>query len=218
MKKNNTIKINLSTIFLIISLTVIIIMGFFIYKFYTDKQTANNKLENLNNEVVGLQNDKQNADNELNLLNDKINELQKMLDNQKEVENEKSNDKQNDIIKYELKVSEYFANKPNINKYFIDSETELNKFYSIYSDELNINTEYLKDNSIFIQVDEVSSGSIQKKLSSVTFDNNMVNFIIDTNSPEILTTDMAFWYFVAIIPNEQLKNLDLSNWSKPSKV
>ena len=43
----------------------------------------------------------------------------------------------NDIIKYELQTHEYFSDMPNVNKYFINSETELNKFYSIYSDTLD---------------------------------------------------------------------------------
>lgn len=230
MEEKNNIKINLATIFLIVLIIVIIIMSFFIYKFYTDKQTANRKLESLNNEFIRLQNDKQNADNKLNLLNDKVSELQKIVDdynkaeNHNKIENEKNNEKTNEkntnngIIKYELKTSEYFSNKPDTNKYFIDSEAELNEFYSIYSGALNINKDYLKNNSIFIQVDEEGSGSVQNKLSSVTFDNNTVNFIIDSDSPEIGTCDMAFWYFVAIIPNEQLNNLDLSHWVKPSQI
>ena len=56
MEKKNNIKINLSTIFLIISLIIIIIMGFFIYKFYKDKQIADSKLADLNNEVITLEN------------------------------------------------------------------------------------------------------------------------------------------------------------------
>lgn len=146
------------------------------------------------------------ADIKLSGLNNEVASLQ----NKKEV-----ND---DIIKYELKTHEYFSNRQNIKNYYINSESELNEFYNIYSDKLNIDKEYLNNNSIFIQVDQVSSGSIQKKLSSVTFDNNTVNFIVDTDSPEIGTMDMAFWYLVAIIPNEQLNNLNLSNWVKPSKI
>lgn len=130
-----------------------------------------------------------------------------------------SQNKNNDeIIKYEFKSHEYFSNYLDTNKYFIDSENELNKFYSIYSDKLDIDKDYLKNNSIFIQVEQVGSGSIQMKLSSVTFDNNTVNFIVDKNYPEIGTADMAFWYLVAIIPNNQLNNLNLNNWSKPSKI
>ena len=55
MKESNNIKIHLSTIFLIISLIIIIIMGFFIYKLYNDKQTADTKLMNLNNQVSKLE-------------------------------------------------------------------------------------------------------------------------------------------------------------------
>lgn len=128
------------------------------------------------------------------------------------------NEDNNEIIEYELQTHEYFSDAPNVDKYFIDSENELNKFYSIYSDKLDINKDYLKNNSIFIQVKQVSSGSIQMKLSSVSLDNNTVNFIIDRNSSQIGTDDMAFWYFVAIIPNNKLNNLNLNNWSKPSEI
>lgn len=195
MEKKNNIKINITTIFLIILIIVIVVMGFFIYKFYSNKQSA---------------------DNQLKILNDKVAELQNKVDNLKNDNQQKENT--DNIIKYELQTHKYFSDVPNVYKYFIDSESELNTFYDIYSDELNINKKYLSNNSIFIQVSQVSSGSITMKLSSVTFDNNTVNFIVDTNSPEIGTDDMAFWYLVAIIPKEQLNNLNLSNWNKPSEI
>ncbi len=161
MKKNNILKINILTIFLVMATIIIVIIGFTILK-----KCLNNK----------------------------------------------------DIIKYELQTHEYFDKTQNTNKYFIDSEQELNNFYSIYSNMLNINKDYLNDNSIFIQVKQVESGSVKLKLSSVSFDNNTVNFIIDENLPEIGTMDMAFWYFVAIIPNEKLNNLNIDNWRKPTEV
>jgi len=129
--------------------------------------------------------------------------------------NEYNND---EIIKYQIKTHEYFGNRNYINKYYINSEDELNKFYSLYSKNVNINKEYLNNNSIFIQVQMVGSGSIRMKLSSVTFDNNNVNFIIERNAPQIGTCDMACWYLVAVIPNNQLNNLKLEGWSKPSEI
>ncbi len=56
MEEKNSIKISLSTVLLIILLIVIIIMGYFIYNLYEDKQTANSKIQNLNNEIARLQN------------------------------------------------------------------------------------------------------------------------------------------------------------------
>lgn len=195
MEEKKSLKISLSTLLLLLAIIVIVIMGCFIYKLYKDKQSADSKISELNNEVL---------------------RLETIVNNLKTTSYQDENN--NEIIKYELQTHEYFSDAPNTNKYFIDSENELNKFYSIYSDELAINKDYLKNNSIFIQVEQVGSGSIQMKLSSVAFDNNTVNFIIDKNSPEIGTMDMAFWYLVAIIPNNQLNNLNLSNWSKPSEI
>lgn len=126
--------------------------------------------------------------------------------------------KEKKIIKFELQTSEYFSNKPKEYKYVITSEEELDKFYEIYSDKLNIDKKYLNDNTIFIEVYQTNSGGIEKNLKKITFENNKVNFIIDTKSPRIVTNDMAFWYVVGIIPNNKLTDLNLDDWSKPSDV
>lgn len=136
---------------------------------------------------------------------------------QKKVKVKDDNKKEN-FTKYELQTHEYFASLPSTDSYIIDSKAELHKFYAIYSEALNVKEDDLKDNTYFIKVASVSSGSIKMKLSDVNLDNNKVNFIIDKETPEIGTDDMAFWYFVAIIPNSKLKNLDLSEWHKPSEV
>lgn len=54
MEEKNCIKISLSTVLLIISLIIIIIMGYFIYKLYQDKQTANNEIVRLGNTTNNL--------------------------------------------------------------------------------------------------------------------------------------------------------------------
>ena len=123
------------------------------------------------------------------------------------------------IMKYELQTHEYFSGfNHNTNKFYIDSEEELEEFYSLFSDTLNIDKTYLKDNTIFIQVKQVGSGSIKMKLEDVTFDNNTVNFSITEDIPEMGTDDMACWYLVAIIPNHKLQGIKFDEWIKPSKV
>ena len=56
MEKNKKIKISLSTFFLIIALILIILMAYFIYKIYNDKEMANNKVKDLNTQVSDLKN------------------------------------------------------------------------------------------------------------------------------------------------------------------
>ena len=124
----------------------------------------------------------------------------------------------NEITKYEIKTNEYFSEDLDTGKYVISSAEELDKFYKLYSSILNINEEYLGNNSIFVQTEKVGSSSTQLKLSAVTFENNNVNFVVERKNSEIGTTDMAFWYLVAIIPNEKLTNLNLDGWKKPSEV
>ncbi len=202
MEEKNKIKINLFTFIIIIALIIIIIMGFFVYRFYKDKKVAENQIADLNNEITSLKNMVNNLDNN--------------------IDQGKKDTK--DIIKYELKTHDFFEDLPKENKYYIDSEEELNNFYKIYSDaldysdELDIDKVFLKDNSIFIQVEEANSGSIKFKLSSVEIDKNTVKFVIDKDTPEIGTCDMVFWYLVAIIPNNQLNDLKLNDWHKPSEV
>lgn len=67
MEEKKSIKISLSTFFLILAIIVIIIMGYFIYKFYNDKENANNQVVTLNNQV--------------NKLEGTVNSLQETVDN-----------------------------------------------------------------------------------------------------------------------------------------
>ena len=143
-----------------------------------------------------------------------------------------------DIIFYELKTPEYYPERPDTEQYCIPSVSELNTFCSIYSDvlkdrdvlndsgEQNGKTaleDYLSsDCSVFIQVKEVGSGSVKMKLRSVLRENQRLSFVIDVAHPSLnqtyQTCDMAFWYFVAIVPDDQLDGLDLSDWKLPSVV
>ena len=69
MKKKKSI--NLNTIFLILALIVIAVMGYFIYKLYSDNFTANKKVEKLNKEISSLE--------------EKIEELKELIDYQESV-------------------------------------------------------------------------------------------------------------------------------------
>ena len=55
MEEKNDTKISLSTFFLIIAIIVIIIMAYFIYKFYNEKTIETEKVSNLNNQVSSLE-------------------------------------------------------------------------------------------------------------------------------------------------------------------
>ncbi len=55
MEEKKVTKISLSTVLLILSIIVIIVMAYFIYKLNNDKQLANNKVTELNKQVSGLE-------------------------------------------------------------------------------------------------------------------------------------------------------------------
>lgn len=123
-----------------------------------------------------------------------------------------------DILKYEIKTSYYKLDK-NKNKIYIDSEEELNNFYSLFDNKLNIDKYYLYNNTIYIQYISVGSSAIECKLNDVNFENNIINFKYDVITPDgIMTQDMAGWYLMAIIPNSKLTNIDTGDWIKPSTI
>ena len=124
----------------------------------------------------------------------------------------------NTIIKYELKTSEYFPNRPTETKYYIEDEYELNRFYDLYSSRLKIDVKILEEYDLFIEVREAGSGSIKYQLSDVNIHRNEVEFVILDNKPEIGTDDMAFWYFVAQVPKGKFHYSYSSEWVIPSSV
>ena len=50
------------------------------------------------------------------------------------------------------------------------------------------------------------------------FENNKLQFDTDWNAPEVGTMDMATWYLVAIVTNDKLKDIDISDWKRPSEM
>ncbi len=125
---------------------------------------------------------------------------------------------------YGFQTHEYYENEDN--QYYINSVTELSIFRNMYSDSLY---DYLKENdelddtffkyhSLFILVKGVSSGSTTLAINDVYFENNKLQFETDWDTPEVGTMDMATWYLTAIITNDKLKGIDLSDWTKPSEI
>ena len=55
MEEKNVTKKSLSTLFLILSIVVIIIMGLFIYKLNSDKTVESNKVSELYNRIANLE-------------------------------------------------------------------------------------------------------------------------------------------------------------------
>ena len=120
-----------------------------------------------------------------------------------------------DIRYYELQTHEYFENSPEETKYMINSVDELNIFYYLFSDVLNIKEKELLDCTMFVEVRQVGSGSIKYKVLDVNV-SGKINFLIKEDEPEIGTEDMAFWYLVAFIPNDRLVDVDTREWILPS--
>ncbi len=103
------------------------------------------------------------------------------------------------------------------NQYKITTKEELEKFFELY-EGFELSKEYdLSNNTIFIQTQVEGSGSIDVKFDGVNI-NKKVEFDINIVAPEIGTADMAYWYLVAIIPNNELNGVDVSDWKSPIEI
>ena len=121
-----------------------------------------------------------------------------------------------EIKKYAIQTHEYF-NELTCLKYMIDSSDELEVFNSKFDVDLKIDDVDFENYKVFIQLEQVSSGSIDKEISDLLLDNQII-FIIKSNSEGIGTDDMAMWYYVAIIPNSKLEDINYSAWQVPSTI
>lgn len=141
--------ISLSTIFLILTLIIISVMGYFIYKLYNDNLIANNKVEKLNDKI--------------NKLEETIDELEETKNNNISIDSYTSNIIDNNITEDEEK------NKDIIgvwNTYqLIDSETGeviqnlsnvLGTAYIQYGSYLKLN----EDGTFLDAIEPVTSGEL----------------------------------------------------------
>ena len=124
----------------------------------------------------------------------------------------------------------YSIENSNIDKYKITNMDELRVFYSLISPEIvtnsderssnfvnsfEINEKDFEENTIFIHYIEEGSGSNKNTFIGVNLENKEVDFIINSESPMIGTTDRAYWYFIAIIPSKYLDGVNTYSWNIP---
>ena len=94
MEEKKVTKISLSTFFLILSILIIIVMAYFIYKINNEKNIETQKVANLNNEVNSLQ-------STVNNLNEKINDVSNIVNspnNDNTISNNSINTNNSNII------------------------------------------------------------------------------------------------------------------------
>lgn len=137
MDEKKKIKISVPTVFLIIAIIVIIIMGIIIYKISTDKVKEEEKVENLISEVVETENIVNNAlDNSINNVQEETNTTSNTANDKKVFEegtylfslNQNKIDEVNGFLNY-------IANQKNIE--FANGE-----FKSVISNNMTINGKY----------------------------------------------------------------------------
>ena len=128
-------------------------------------------------------------------------------------------EKKVEIVKEAIQTSEYYGTKHRYEKYKITTKDELRYFKSLYSDVLAKYAEKLDGkNTIFVWTKVENSGSIKVEFRDVNFNDKKVNFVIKEKRNGRGTTDMALWYLVAVIPNSELKGLNLSDWINPESL
>ena len=117
------------------------------------------------------------------------------------------------VIKYKIYSDAYGSIE---NKYLITSEEGLKEFYKYNYVNLKINKNWFKNHKVFVQIKIKDSGITDYIFKKVNI-NNKVSFYISNKSYENemgIDAISGSYYFVAIIPNEKLENVDLSDWKK----
>ena len=158
------IKISLSTIFLIISILVIGVMGFFIYKLNNDNKNANIKLENLNSQVEQLK-------NEINSL--KVNNKENKVENEIISTSTAKDVKSVDLNNYEFKSDTQ-------NKYIITTDSRWITMQNDGGSNTNIYYQVDLDNNIICKVVEsyvANIGGTPEKRKNIDFTKRIDNNI-----------------------------------------
>ena len=106
---------------------------------------------------------------------------------------DKNNINDSSIDFFAMKTHSGFNATVKNTKYRITHKDELKMFYTLYNG-FKLSKDYdLSKNTIFIQTQAYGSGSISVDFKGVSI-NKEVKFNVSTNSPEIGTMDMAYWY------------------------
>lgn len=90
MEEKKSLKISLSTLLLLFAIIVIVVMGYFIYKFYNEKITATEEITNLNNQISSLE-------STVNRLQETINNVSTTINNSQNNNTETSDNKYTEI-------------------------------------------------------------------------------------------------------------------------
>lgn len=101
MEEKNIIKINLKTVILLIALIIIIIMGVFIFKLYSEKREMDEKISNLESKINEKNEIQENNVNQANIQENNEN-------NENEMKEQNNDDNKTQIIENTTNNDEYF--------------------------------------------------------------------------------------------------------------
>lgn len=110
MEEKKVIRINLSTYFLILALAIILLMGYYIYKLYNDKQEQSKKIDSLTSQISNLATDRRN-------LQDKINTISNTINNNASSNSNTYSNKENNVLKPSKKISKLLKNGEDAEEY-----------------------------------------------------------------------------------------------------
>ncbi|MCI8411685.1 MAG: hypothetical protein HFJ40_04515 [Clostridia bacterium] len=177
MEENKQIKISLSTFFLIFATIVIIIMGFFIYRFNSEKSIATQEVANLNNQVSSLE-------SEVNNLQETIDHISNTTNINGEISNSKINNNtgneeskfSNDEIKKCLQeYLELVGSKEGAPSVLLQKLNLLSTSDIIYTDDNTTNDGYIKTNIQYSKYKEVMMNYMTEEWFNTRFTNGFKN-------------------------------------------
>ncbi len=117
-----------------------------------------------------------------------------------------------------IKLSYIGFNEIKYDKLYINNVSELNTFSGYFTNDLNQYENELSDKSLFVQVVQKEPGGARIIYDGVSLDNNKLSFLYQVYEPDTGTNNMEYYYLIALIPNEDLNGIDISEWRLPSEA
>lgn len=214
MEKKKTLKINLSSAFLIIAIVVILIMTIYIYKCYNEKINETKEIDKLNTQVSQLQNTIHTLQNEISQNSEKdtnkntINsENVENTNNQNNVSNENKQNSSSGSVnenKIDLKMGNY-----TIDEFVMDEA-------GVTYEECGVTLKENKEFEIYIGFGIYHTGKYEIKNQKLVCKSTILKAISGGPEEERTTTDVIFTF--DIINDKKLKMSTINNNDKNVKI
>ena len=117
------------------------------------------------------------------------------------------------------KVERFLNFSIGANDYIIDSEEELDAFYTIYSNDGIIDRDKLDgSNTAFVKIIQSPDNGVSYNISDIKYMSEYIDLDVSEEGNYNPSSKMVLWYLVAIVPSDKISEQKLNLWNRPSDV